>query len=156
VLKVHGSCNFVTPDLRDWRAQLTSPNSHLECGVEYLPPERVQENLNLKFSNSNAYYYPVMSLYSSSKDDLLSPVAIRELRRKWAERVSGASLVVTVGVRPVKADRHVWEPVLATQARCAYIGSRKDLADWPEANTKCEFLAERFETFDRLRDLLGC
>jgi hypothetical protein len=156
MLKVHGSCNFVTQDLRYWRAQLTNPNSHLECRIECLTPVGIQEKLNSKFSNPDAYHYPVMSLYSSSKDDLLAPVAIQKIRYNWRERVLNASLVVTVGVRPVKDDRHVWDPVLATHARCAYIGSKSALEAWPEANSKCQFLAERFVAFDRLQELLGC
>jgi hypothetical protein len=156
VLKLHGSCNFVTEDLRDWRAHLTSPSSHLECAFEYLSPESIPENVMSKFTNTNAYHYPVMSLYSSSKDDLLAPVGIQKIRQAWSERVIGASLVVTVGVRPVKADRHVWEPLLATRARCFYIGSQHALEAWPEASSKFEFVAERFEAFDRLQTLLGC
>src|SRR3989304_521582 len=72
VLKVHGSCNFITKDIQQSRLYLTNPNSHLACQMECLPPVDIGRALESKFLNLNASHYPVLSLYSFGKDSLVA------------------------------------------------------------------------------------
>ena len=151
VFKVHGSCNFITGDIGQWKQHLTNPNSHLNCRMNCLRPVDVEKTLESNFSDVNAFYYPVMSLYSFGKDSLVSGTRIQEIRNAWRRCVSNASVVVIIGVRPNSEDTHVWIPIMETPAKPFYIG----FDSWAPANSRFKFLGKTFEKgFDNLRDQL--
>jgi hypothetical protein len=157
VLKPHGSCSFITPDIRQWEHQLTNPNAHLACGMECLSPVGIEETLAAKLGPKNCNY-PVMSLYSLGKDSLVAGMKIQEIRNAWSTLLLGASAEATVaviGVRPNSGDTHVWTPIQNTSAKLLYIGSENDSPIWASAKSRCiRFLPKTFE--DGFNLLLGC
>jgi hypothetical protein len=48
--------------------------------------------------------------------------AITTVRREWANVASGADLVLTIGVRAVLDDVHIWDPILNTSAEIWFVG----------------------------------
>ena len=145
VLKIHGSCNFITEDIRHFRQHLTNPNSGLECGMDCLRPTGVESALRSKFFDPMAYHYPVMSLYATGKNTPVAPVKIQQIRNSWSKYASQASVVAVIGVRPSIDDTHIWNPVTTTAAKLFYIGSPNDFERWSCANSNFTFIAERFD-----------
>jgi hypothetical protein len=145
VFKIHGSCNFVTEDIRRGEAYLTNPNSHLACGMECLQPVDAEKVLAAKFSDPGASYYPVMSLYSLGKDSLVAGTRIQQIRKAWSEYLSGALVAAIIGVRPNSEDTHIWTPIKSASAKLFYIGSENHFRIWASANSHFELLAETFK-----------
>jgi hypothetical protein len=146
VLKPHGSCNYLSVDLDEWKHMLTSLSSHLECDYQVIDPAIMQSVLPTRFSDRQHAFFPIMSLYTMFKDSILGSARIQEIRNEWQERVSEASKIVIIGVRPNPEDHHVWDPIIANpSARGFYIGSRSQLEAWPEASAKLRFVEETFQ-----------
>ena len=152
VLKIHGSCNFITVDIQKSAPYyLTNPNSSTNCRMHCLQPIGIESVLKSRFSDANASYYPVMSLYSFGKNSIVAGVRIQEIRNSWSECVSEASVVAVIGVRPNSEDTHIWNPIRQTSAKLFYIGSTRDFDIWVSANHHFKFLAKTFEEgFDNL------
>jgi hypothetical protein len=146
ILKVHGSCNFITEDIKQMRRYLTNAYSHINCGMNCLRPVDVEKALEQRFSDSNASYYPVMSLYSFGKNSLVAGPRIQEIRNTWRQCVSSASVVAIIGVSPNCEDTHIWNPIKETSAaKLFYIGSQGHFESWAQGNSNFRFLAETFK-----------
>ena len=151
VLKVHGSCNFITVDIKGQRPYLTNPNSFTECAIECIPPVELESILLSKFSRYDVYHYPVLSLYSLGKDTFVGGMRIQKIRYTWAECLSNACILAVIGVRPNEEDAHIWNPIRETRAKPLYIGSESGFQEWRKANSNFELIAETFrEGFDGL------
>lgn len=148
VLKVHGSSNFISGDMERYKMYLTNPNSATGGKINFLCPVRVEEVLRKRFADRQRLYFPVMSLYSFGKNNLIAGNQISEIRNKWQETVSRASLVVIIGVRPNSEDLHIWEPIKnkTEEARnLFYIGSDDHFKSWTSANRNFVHLGKTFE-----------
>jgi len=156
ILKVHGSCNFITENIQSRMPYLTNTNSQIDCGMECLQPVDVEKVLERRFSDANAFYYPVMSLYSFGRNSLVAGTRIQKIRNTWSGYVSRASLIVVIGVKPNCEDTHVWNPIKETKsANLFYIGSQEDFKIWASANSNFKFLAEEFnDGFESLLRIL--
>jgi hypothetical protein len=151
VLKIHGSCNFITDNLQQMRAYLSSPGNYLGCGMDYLPLTDLENRLQSKFSGYIGLYYPVMSLYSLGKNIIAAGTRIQKIRNSWHQHVLSSSLMAIIGVRPNQEDYHIWTPIQETSARLLYIGSKEHLNEWKVANRNFEFIGTTFDkAFDSL------
>jgi hypothetical protein len=151
VLKIHGSCNFITDNLQQMKAYLSSPGHYLGCGMNYLQLTNLENILQSKFTDYFGSYYPVMSLYSFGKNSIVAGTRMQKIRNTWHQRVVNASLVAVIGVRPNREDSHIWTPIHETSARLLYIGSKEHFNEWQVANHNFKHLGEKFdETFNSL------
>lgn len=158
VLKLHGSSNFITDELSEWRPHLTMPGSFLGCRLNVLSPRNLQKVLEGKFRESihNYYFYPILSLYAVGKNTHLAPEKIQEFRNAWSQEAAQATHLAIGGVRFNSHDHHITNSVKETHAQTIlYVGSREDFAAWHTLNSNCQHLGERFEeSFARLCDAL--
>jgi hypothetical protein len=116
VLKIHGSCNFVTDDLTAYRYLLTNPNAQVGCELTALPPgPGLFEALRFRFAGTSNYF-PVVSLYAWGKNTPVGGSQIQAARNRFRAAVLGASAVVLIGVAPNQEDIHLWEPISRTAA----------------------------------------
>lgn len=148
VLKVHGSCNFVTEDMEP-KSQFMS--GYTESRIDYVSLDNIETELRAKFFGSAGCYYPFVSLYAFRKNTIVGGMEIQQIRNAWSQAVSRTSVLAVVGVRPNKDDSHIWDPVKKTSARLLYIGSQTDFAGWLLANSRFKHLGSTFELgFDTL------
>lgn len=145
VLKIHGSCNFVTKNLELMKPHLSSPGAHVECGLECLSPQEASTVLAARFRDYAAFCVPVMSLYALGKDSLVAPVQIQSIRNRWNRYATEAVSIYIIGVRPNEGDTHIWIPIKKTTARMFYIGGRTDYEGWLRVNPRIRHLGETFE-----------
>jgi hypothetical protein len=145
VLKVHGSCNFITEDMSRWRHQLTSPGASVEFQFRMLPPAGLPETLGRVFSNRETHHYPIMSLYATGKGTIVAPVQIWNIRNSWGARAREADMLVIIGVSPNPEDLHVWEPVRETRARVFYVGGKAEFGQWPVSDDRKLHLGPTFK-----------
>lgn len=151
VVKLHGSCNFITERLsQNKKALLTSART--EGKVIYLPPTNLESNLKGRLSGMDPDHLPVMSQISPAKEHHYAPVKIQAIRNKWTEAITNASVVVIVGVSHNPNDVHIIHPVKQSPAEILYIGSREDFQKWALTNSRVAFIAEKFE--DGVKKLL--
>jgi len=117
VLKLHGSCNFITPEFSNMRPYLTNPGSFLGCQLDALSPRNLQKVLDGKFRDGiNHYFYPILSLYAIGKNTHLAPEKIQQFRNAWLDEAAQATHLAIVGVRFNPADTHITDPVRQTPA----------------------------------------
>jgi hypothetical protein len=131
VVKVHGSCHFVSIDLGSSRALLTNYNaSSLECDFDHLPLSNLAARLDEKFARYKQAFFPVLSLYSPYKPSILAPVKLQDLRNTLAQCITQAIAVVIIGVKPnPQGDQHLWGPIAQSPApRVLYVGGTPDFA----------------------------
>ncbi len=145
VLKIHGSCNFVTKNLELMKPHLSSLGAHVECGLECLSPQEARTVLAAKFRDYAAFCTPVMSLYALGKNSLVAPVQIQSIRNRWNRYATEAVSIYIIGVRPNEGDTHIWIPIKKTTASIFYIGGRTDYEGWLLANPRIRHLGESFE-----------
>ena len=148
VLKVHGSCNFVTEDMESKSQYLSG---YTESQIDYVSLQDIETELRAKFFGSAACHYPFVSLYAFGKNTIVGGREIQKIRTAWSQTVSSTSLLAIIGVKPNKDDSHIWDPVKKTSARLLYIGSQTDFAAWLSANSRFKHLGSTFELgFDNL------
>lgn len=157
VLKLHGSCNFITPELSARRPYLTNPGSFLGCQLHVLSPRNLQSVLKDKYREGiNHYFYPILSLYAVGKNTHIGPEKIQEFRNTWSEEAAQATHLAIIGVRFNSQDDHITGSVKATPAHTVlYVGGGDDFNAWHRLNPNCKHLGERFEeSFATLCDAL--
>jgi hypothetical protein len=128
VLKLHGSCNFVTKGANAQRHQLSARGTRVELGREELPVgPSLGDALGIKKEERE---FPVMSLTSPEKDTLSATAKLSQMRASWGQLVIAASSVVIIGVRYNAADTHITKPLQSAHGRIFYVGSEEDLRIW--------------------------
>ena len=80
VLKIHGSCNFVTQDLESKLSYLSN-QGYTESRMDYVPLAALEANLHRKLVG---YCYPVISLYSFGKNTIVSGRQIQPDHSRFA------------------------------------------------------------------------
>ncbi len=154
VLKLHGSCNFITDELSQWRPHLSSPGFHIGARLNTLPLRNLHKALDAKLRESvhGRYFYPILSLYAVGKDNHIATEKIQAFRNAWINEVAQATHLAIVGVRFTPADTHITDPVRDTASPTVlYIGSTADFEGWQRINPNCRHLGETWEeSFDQL------
>jgi hypothetical protein len=147
VLKLHGSCNFITPELSAMRPHLTNPGSFLGSQLDVLSPRNLQNVLKDKFREGiNHYFYPILSLYAVGKNTHIAPEKIQAFRNAWVEEAAQATHLAIIGVRFNSQDDHITDSVRATPAQTVlYVGSEADFEAWHSLNPSCKHLGEKFD-----------
>ena len=110
VYKPHGSCNFL-PTAQIWNVRLLAPRNIYEGDVQPVSTADVLDRYRHGYALP-----PAMSLYAPGKATPVATRLIAEVRARWARWVASSGLIVTIGVRPLLADVHVWGPVLKSDA----------------------------------------
>lgn len=149
VWKLHGSCNMYSLGLQ------VGPGIAYGTGIAF--EGGIKASLD---TNEVVHHYlaetglaPVMCLYMAGKPLSISPSGIREVQRRWSERVSTAQLIVCIGIRPVIDDEHIWNPLATSKAPLFYIGDETSFMEWQTnfARSNVQYLASRFnEGYDSL------
>ena len=119
VLKLHGSCNFFPegPTFKD--CSFTGAATWISTShITTMSPD---ETLRVYRENSAL---PVLSFYAPDKRVMVGPQRVNESRVLWAEWARGADMIVTLGVRPLLEDEHVWRPIRESNAVVLFIGGR--------------------------------
>lgn len=142
VLKIHGSCNFVTRGAPTFRPHLSSPSTRVELGLDQLT---VGESLGPALQNAEERgEFPVMSLTSPEKETLPAMRKMTEIRQLWKASVGAAECVVIIGVSHNDADSHIVDPI-RDACHGLYIGGADDFAKWREVNPRFIHLGDKFE-----------
>jgi hypothetical protein len=146
--KLHGSCNFTTRATREARVRLSCPSTAVESEIDTRDPcTPLTERDALRI-------LPIMTQISQRRGDALAPAQIQQIRQIWAQAISGASLIVVVGVAPRLYDAHVWGPLREATGDLVYIGGASDLDSWRECNHRFRPLGPTFD--EGFRPLLMC
>jgi hypothetical protein len=126
VWKPHGSCNMFSQGLQAGPDVSYGTDVVWEGGAQaFFDPNRVIEHCLVETGLA-----PVMSLYMEGKPLAVSPGVIRQIQEGLAEEILAAGAVFVVGVRPVLADKHIWDPLAQTKAPIFYIGDQTVFERW--------------------------
>ena len=99
--KIHGSCNFITPDLVSMRPYMTNANaSSIECSFTALPAYDLEARLRERFSTHEPAFFPVLGLYSPDKPSIVAPTKLQSLRNILSKRIMRAAAIVLIGLKP--------------------------------------------------------
>ncbi len=60
----------------------------------------------------------------------IAPEQILRLQSMWKDAVLNAQNVICIGVNPLPADRHIWEPISETDARLFFVGDKNAYDKW--------------------------
>lgn len=148
VVKLHGSCNFVTGRLSpQTRASLSAPGTFTNGQIDFLEPSPDLESLlRAKFQGHEPEFLPVMTPISPEKQTYYGATQIQAMRNNWLTAVSAAQLVAVIGVSDNPNDKHVTDTIKQSGARrLLYIGGNTDFHKWVEINPNFRFIAETFE-----------
>lgn len=152
ILKPHGSCNLL-PDMGSnivRNVQMTGVGQFFEGPVKPVPLADVQDLAHNSIP-------PAMALYAPGKPAPVAKAWIDATRSEWRRLAADCVVIAIIGVRPIWADTHLWEPVISSSARVWYIGGK---ADYEELALKLDGRVDHLgETFDKgigpLIDRLG-
>jgi hypothetical protein len=151
VLKPHGSCNLV-PDtgtnvFQNIRIVGAGGSSQYFAGpVKAVPLHDIEQLTHGSFP-------PAMSLYAPGKHTPVALDWVNRVREEWRILAVGCQTIAIIGVRPIWADAHLWEPVIESKARVMYIGAAHDHA---QLVTKLDRGVEHVgHTFDEGFELLS-
>jgi len=130
VWKLHGSCNIFSHGVQAGPGIAYGTGVVWEGGIEAF----LDSNLVIQRCLVETALAPVMCLYMHGKPLSVSPAAIHGQQKAWAERVDAASVVVSIGVRPLTGDDHIWKPLASTSAQLYFIGDSTVLDQWSKPN----------------------
>lgn len=150
VLKLHGSCNFL-PALAPRQISgigfdlSNSPQAGvLEAPVRVAHPREV-----LEFCRTEDSIAPSIALYAQGKQVLYCGRFVREIQEAWRGQVAKAHRIFVIGVRPNRADTHVWGALAKKGAPIWYVGPDRDaFREWSSQakRRKAHHLADDFGT----------
>jgi hypothetical protein len=153
VIKPHGSCNFVP----DFGGAVIQGISFSNVGVALAGANVKVVHLDEVEQEVRTTGFPsVMSLYAPGKKDVVCPEFGGRLRAEWVSAVGAAEAIVVIGARPMlESDHHIWDSILASQARIALIGGEFDCLQ-EKVGDRLTPLGEKFEDgLDPLKDWLS-
>jgi len=143
ILKLHGSCNFVTSRLsqRD-RCTLSCQGVHFEIALSILEPVAFQEKLARAVSGSSPDHLPVMSQVSPHKELFVAPAQVQKSWHEWTEAISSSTTIVIIGVSFNPNDKHVVKPIAEASSRLLYIGDSNSFGEWKRVHSNSEHINE--------------
>ncbi len=119
--KLHGSCNFL-PTVPG-KIEFINPTI---VGIHNMykgPPQIVHpREVASRYARENIIP-PMMSIYMPGKPTQSGSDFLDQVRSEWAQWVSKCSVVIVIGVRPLLAEGHVWDPIVESDAEVWYVGS---------------------------------
>ncbi|MCD6434226.1 MAG: hypothetical protein J7L14_01285 [Candidatus Diapherotrites archaeon] len=126
IWKLHGSCNFLPHGgVTATRGVSFGPGVTFGTGIRPVNPNEVAT-----YCTSNTALYPAMAVYARGKPIQIAPEIIQRIQGFWTTAIKSASTVIIVGAHPHIADRHVWEPLSATEAKLLFVGNKGAFLDW--------------------------
>jgi hypothetical protein len=126
IWKLHGSCNFLPHGgVTATRGVSFSPGVTFGTGIRPVNPNEIAT-----YCTGNTALYPVMAVYARGKPVQIAPEIIQRIQEFWIAAIKSASTVVIIGVHPHPADKHIWEPLSATEAKLLFVGNKKAFLDW--------------------------
>lgn len=157
LLKIHGSCHFL-PDVGG--ARLTGVTfSGNAVNVETRMRIARSRDEVLQFCRSEDSLAPAIAVYAPGKAVLFSSQGVKEQQQHWTQVVSTATRVISIGLRLVPEDDHIWGVIRASNAELCYVGGEpEDVRAWfaGAGETRVRVLGSTFaESLPRLRDELG-
>lgn len=144
--KLHGSCNFRAPGIAVAPQGVSYAGSGLSFTPGALEAITPQEAINYVRTGG---LYGAMCLYTVHKPIQIGTDVIQGLQDAWAGAVRAAQTVIVIGTRPHDEDKHLWEPMVETDAELHFVGSEDGFNEWVRRSgrpaAKSHFLGQRFE-----------
>lgn len=119
LLKPHGSCNFLLPqNIKFINSTMSGVGQYYEGPVEAVwPPSKA-----VAYFASGQSMPAAMSLFAPGKPTPVAKGLVDNLRKAWREACQSAEVIAIIGVRPIWADAHVWDPIIASRSDVWYVG----------------------------------
>jgi hypothetical protein len=112
LLKPHGSCNYVVPNVQDMRnIQVSGGFGYYQGPLDVVHPDKVASLYPQRPS-----FPPAISIYEPEKSSPVGTRVIEAVRANWREIALDSELVICIGARPVPQDPHIWEPIIESKA----------------------------------------
>jgi hypothetical protein len=138
IWKPHGSCN-VLPTAEVYHLTIVATNIY-EGQVRVLDTPDVRALYDAGYALP-----PAMSLFAPGKPTPVAKTFVSQARTQWAAWVARSDFIAIVGARPVFADNHIWDPIVASRAQLWYIGGATDFEALQDlAGGRAVHVAERF------------
>jgi hypothetical protein len=127
-VKPHGSCNYLAPGTRDVKDSHLGGWAMVESATDDPLAFEVVDPVTLEelYRGQKLSTPPVISLYERDKFSPVIPKTVAMLREWWCEKALEADIILTIGVRPVLQDEHVWGPIIASSAEVWFVGDGED------------------------------
>lgn len=152
IMKLHGSCNFITPMTRGKLKVNYNRYSFFDIPLAIIPPSDVEEEMN------NNGLPPAMSIYARGKDLNIGRKDIKQTQKEFQDMVSNANLVIVVGVKPNPEDHHIWDYLRDMKGKLVLVSPDKECNRWRKKNKikdKVDWINKKFDpAFDDICDLL--
>lgn len=147
VLKIHGSSNFVGTGIQGGKGISYGSGVTFNGGIEATLDRNVIIENNLVKSGIG----PVMSLYMEGKPVNVSPQIIQDIQKTYHKRCENSAITIVVGVKPLEADRHIWDSIINSLGDLYYVGADSDFAYFRKAGRFAVHLGEYFNlTYNKI------
>lgn len=127
VNKPHGSSNFLPVGGLE-----AMPGVYMDArGVTMNPEIRaLPRDQTLRYYAGPNQIPPCMSFFMPGKASMTSHWITEAMQRGFSQAVLAADVVVAVGVRPLPADHHIWDPIRDTKARVMMCCGESEFQSW--------------------------
>jgi hypothetical protein len=143
--KLHGSCNFLPHGgVTATRGVSFGPGVTFGTGIRPVNPNEVTT-----YCTSDTALYPIMAVYARGKPIQIASGIIQQIQGFWTTAIESASMVIVIGVNPHPADKHIWEPLSATEAKLLFVGNKSAFSDWQSTyrgDRASIYLGNRFDS----------
>lgn len=120
LLKPHGSCNYVMPNVQNFRQiRMSSSGAYYQWPLDVVDPDQLES-----LYPDPPSMPPALSIYEPEKSSPVGSQVIQAVRDNWREVASDADLVICIGARPVTQDPHIWDPIIESKADVWFVGGR--------------------------------
>lgn len=137
LLKPHGSCNF-WPDIPVgmFRGFRSARNG---AGDVDAPVQVLNRDQAIQRCASDDSFAPAIAMYAEGKSVRVCAPFVALQQEKWRQVVMTASQIFISGVRVHQVDKHIWEPLAASDARVVYFGlgsDRDEFQSWRDKHDR--------------------
>jgi hypothetical protein len=104
----------------------------------------------------NEYLTPVLSVYGEAKISPCDQSVIDEVQKQWREVLSGAGLIVLIGINYVPHDTHFWDALKSASGNIGIVNPDISVYEnWISQRGKETFhLANYFSKVDKIVDAI--
>lgn len=127
VNKPHGSGNFLPVG-----GVVAMPGVYMNAQAVTTNPtiEALPRSQALSYYAGSNQIPPCMSFFMPGKASMTRHWITEAMQKGLRDAVLGAEVVITVGVRPLPEDHHIWNPIRDTQAEVLLCCAEAEYQDW--------------------------
>ena len=122
IMKIHGSCNFgIGKGFLKVTGKMNNCGGETK-GFQFRPYDldTMQDNI------AESGWQPALSVYAKGKPVIVGTDTVDGIQSDYAAAAADCTWIITIGIKPLKDDKHIWNPIMGSKTNVVSIDPSPD------------------------------